>query len=98
MVNDPDRNQTNGPAPSGQLYRAARLTIDRRAMFFIADYHVLIGLGNASELRRLTYDVAACWLAAGLDPEDVIFYRLRRNACVTRAKCIVRVSRRSESC
>ena len=59
----------------GAMRPALRLATDRRALFFIADYHALTAAGNASELRRLTYDVAASWLAAGLDPEGVIFYR-----------------------
>ncbi len=45
------------------------------AMLFIANYHALTTVTDAAQLRRLTYDVAASWLAAGLDPERVVFYR-----------------------
>ena len=45
------------------------------AMYFIADYHALTTVHNAKEMRQLTYEVAATWLAAGLDPERTLFYR-----------------------
>jgi tryptophanyl-tRNA synthetase len=45
------------------------------AMYFIADYHALTTVNDAKELRQLTLEVAATWLACGLDPERTIFYR-----------------------
>ena len=45
------------------------------AMYFIADYHALTTVHDAKELRRLTYEVAATWLACGLDPDRTLFYR-----------------------
>lgn len=45
------------------------------AMYFIADYHALTTVKSADELRQLTYEVAATWLAMGLDPERTVFYR-----------------------
>lgn len=45
------------------------------AMYFIADYHALTTVHDAKELRQLTYEVAATWLAMGLDPNKVLFYR-----------------------
>jgi tryptophanyl-tRNA synthetase len=45
------------------------------AMYFIADYHALNSIHDAKEMRQLTYEVAATWLAMGLDPSKVIFYR-----------------------
>lgn len=44
-------------------------------VFFIADYHSLTGVRDADFLRHCTYEIAATWLAFGLDPEKVIFYR-----------------------
>jgi len=44
-------------------------------MYFIADYHALTTVHNAAEMRQLTYEVAATWLAMGLDPEKTLFYR-----------------------
>jgi tryptophanyl-tRNA synthetase len=49
------------------------------AMYFIADHHALTTVHppdhKPEELRQLTYEVAATWLAAGLDPERTLFYR-----------------------
>ena len=45
------------------------------AMYFIADYHALTTIKDGKELRQLTYEVAATWLAMGLDPERTLFYR-----------------------
>lgn len=46
------------------------------SFFFIADYHALIKAGGQPErIHRATLEIAATWLAAGLDPEHVTFYR-----------------------
>src|SRR5450759_1730290 len=45
------------------------------ALYFIANYHALTAIHDPRELDRLIYEVAATWLALGLDPEKVIFYR-----------------------
>lgn len=42
---------------------------------FIANLHSLTQIKDAALLRQNTYSVAATWLAFGLDPERVIFYR-----------------------
>lgn len=44
-------------------------------LYFIADYHSLTGARDAKTLRHHTYEIAACWLAFGLDPDKVLFYR-----------------------
>jgi tryptophanyl-tRNA synthetase len=41
--------------------------------FFLADYHA-IG-GNADAMARSTLEIAASWLAVGLDPSKVVLYR-----------------------
>jgi len=48
---------------------------DVRAFYFLADYHALIGVWEPQALRRSTLEIAAAWLAFGLDPDRVIFYR-----------------------
>jgi len=48
---------------------------DARSFLFIADYHALNAVRDAQALTRDTYEVAACWLALGLDPAKTIFYR-----------------------
>jgi tryptophanyl-tRNA synthetase len=49
------------------------------AMYFIADYHALTTIHppdhKPEALRQMTYEVAATWLAMGLDPERTLFYR-----------------------
>ena len=45
------------------------------AMYFIADYHALTSVQDAARLAHLTREVAATWLAFGLDPDRVTFYR-----------------------
>jgi len=42
---------------------------------FIADYHSLISLHRPQELNQMIYEVAASWLACGLDPEKTVIYR-----------------------
>ena len=54
---------------------ALELAKQYEARYFIADYHALTTVRSSEDMRRLTYDVAATWLALGLDPEKVIFYR-----------------------
>ncbi|MED3961334.1 tryptophan--tRNA ligase [Niallia taxi] len=48
---------------------------DYKAAYFVADYHGLTKVNNAEEFRNLSYGIAATWLALGLDPNKVIFYR-----------------------
>ncbi|MBX3725837.1 MAG: tryptophan--tRNA ligase [Xanthomonadales bacterium] len=45
------------------------------SFFFLADYHALVKCGDADRVRRSTLEIAASWLACGLDPERVCFYR-----------------------
>jgi len=55
--------------------RASRLP-DTRNFYFLADYHALIKTGgDAARVQRSTLEIAATWLACGLDPEKVTFYR-----------------------
>jgi len=43
--------------------------------FFLADYHALISCTDPVRVQRSTLEIAATWLALGLDPERVMFYR-----------------------
>ena len=43
--------------------------------YFIADYHALNTIKDGKRLKELTYEIAATWLAFGLDPEKTIFYK-----------------------
>jgi tryptophanyl-tRNA synthetase len=46
-----------------------------RSFYFLADYHALIKCDDPARIQRSTLEIAASWLAAGLDPEQVTFYR-----------------------
>ena len=48
---------------------------DVESFYFLADYHALIKVGEPARVQRSTLEIAASWLAAGLDPERVTFYR-----------------------
>ena len=53
----------------------ASLRSDVRSYYFLADYHALIKCGEPARIQRSTLEIAATWLAAGLNPERVTFYR-----------------------
>lgn len=59
----------------GMIKPALELVQRYRALYFIADYHALTTERNPDELDRQIYEVAATWLALGLDPEKVVFFR-----------------------
>ena len=48
---------------------------DVDAFYFMADYHALIKSDDAARIERSRLEIAATWLAAGLDPARVTFYR-----------------------
>ena len=53
----------------------ASLSNDVQSFYFLADYHALIKIGDPARVQRSTLEIAASWLAAGVDPERVTFYR-----------------------
>ena len=58
------------------MYRPALdLMKNYQGMYFVADYHALTSLHDPNQLREHVYEVAASWLALGLDPNDAIFFR-----------------------
>ena len=59
----------------GMIKPALELAKDYQALYFIADYHALTTVKNKKQLKELTYQVTATWLALGLNPDEVIFYR-----------------------
>ncbi|SEJ03870.1 tryptophan--tRNA ligase [Frateuria terrea] len=54
---------------------AASRREDVDAFFFMADYHALIKSEDPARIARSRLEIAASWLACGLDPERVTFYR-----------------------
>ncbi len=54
---------------------AASLRPGVQSFYFLADYHALIKCEDPVRIQRSTLEIAASWLASGLDPEKVTFYR-----------------------
>ena len=54
---------------------AASRGADATSFYFLADYHALVKCADPLRVQRSTLEIAASWLAAGLDPERVTFYR-----------------------
>lgn len=59
----------------GSIRPALELAKDFDARYFIADYHALNQIKDPVKLKDMTFEVAAAWLACGLDPNQVLFYR-----------------------
>lgn len=54
---------------------AASQNPDVESFFFLADYHALIKCQEPSHIHQSTMEIAATWLALGLDTDKTIFYR-----------------------
>ena len=54
---------------------AASLGAGAQSYYFLADYHALIKCDEPERIQRSTLEIAASWLASGLDPQRVTFYR-----------------------
>ncbi len=46
-----------------------------QSFYFLADYHALIKNHDPGLLKQSTKEIAATWLACGLEPDKVVFYR-----------------------
>src|SRR3569623_2369460 len=72
---------TTGTPHLGNFVGAIRpaITASRQAnvesFYFMADYHALIKCDDHARIARSRLEIAATWLACGLDPEKVHFYR-----------------------
>ncbi len=59
----------------GMYKPAIALTEKYLGLYFVADLHALTTTPDRKELQHLIYEVAAGWLALGLDPEKSVFFR-----------------------
>lgn len=60
----------------GAIRPAIRLAgAAQKSFLFIADYHALNAVNDPKAFAEDSYQVAACWLALGLDPQKTVFYR-----------------------
>src|SRR4051812_12400648 len=72
---------TTGTPHLGNYVGAIRPTVqaslrpDVESFLFLADFHALIKIEDPARIQRSTLEIAASWLACGLDPERVTFYR-----------------------
>ena len=48
---------------------------DNKSFLFLADLHALIKCHEPDKIQQSTLEIAATWLALGLDPETTVFYR-----------------------
>lgn len=78
------RRSLTGIKPSGEIHlgnylgsiRPALELQDRyAAYYFIADYHALTSLRDGPALRQRSLEIAATFLALGLDPERTVLFR-----------------------
>ena len=49
--------------------------VDVQSYYFLADYHALVKNQDPQRMRQSTLEIAATWLALGLDTERAVFYR-----------------------
>ena len=54
---------------------AASRAADTESFYFLADLHSLIKAQDPDRTQRSTLEIAASWLACGLEPDKVWFYR-----------------------
>ena len=54
---------------------AASKNPDIASFYFLADYHALIKCSDPAQIKQSTQEIAATWLALGLDTDNAIFYR-----------------------
>ena len=48
---------------------------DVQSYYFLADYHALVKNQDPERMRQSTLEIAATWLALGLDTDKAVFYR-----------------------
>jgi tryptophanyl-tRNA synthetase len=80
----PPKRFLSGIQPSGKLHlgnyfgaiaQHLALQHEGEAFYFIANYHALTTINDAAQLRALTREVAAAYLALGLDPQRAVLFR-----------------------
>jgi len=59
----------------GSIRPSLEMTQTNTSYLFIADSHALTVLASAKKIKESTQNVAAAWLACGLNPKKTIFYR-----------------------
>lgn len=73
----------------GVIKPALKFVSNHQTFFFIADYHALNAVKDPVKIKHDVYDVAATWLACGLDPDKTTFYRQSRIPEITELTIIL---------
>ena len=72
---------TTGTPHLGNYVGAIRPAVDAsgqdaiESYFFLADYHALIKCQDPQQVRQSSKEIAATWIALGLDTDRAVFYR-----------------------
>ena len=72
---------TTGTPHLGNYVGAIRPAIEAsresgvESFYFLADYHALIKSNDPQQVRQSSKEIAATWLALGLDTDNAVFYR-----------------------
>ncbi|XP_060084994.1 tryptophan--tRNA ligase-like [Ylistrum balloti] len=84
MTTEQTKIVLTGIKPSGELHLGNYLgaiepalaeVTQHRGFYFIADYHALTTVRDPIRFEQQIYELAAAWLALGLNPDQVVFYR-----------------------
>lgn len=72
---------TSGTPHLGNYVGAIKPAVDAsrsaeaESFYFLADYHALVKCHEAARVQQSTLEIAATWLALGLDTDRAVFYR-----------------------
>lgn len=72
---------TSGSPHLGNYVGAIKPAIDaskkenNNSFFFLADYHAIVKTKDSKRIAQSTLEIASAWIALGLDPTQVTFYR-----------------------
>jgi len=85
MTIETERRYVSGIQPSGDLHLgnyfgaiAQHLSLQHLpgdSYYFIADYHALTSLKDAEKLRQFTRQIAATYVALGLEPDKAVLFK-----------------------
>lgn len=73
----------------GAIAPAIKLAKDHESFLFIADYHAANQIKDAKVLQESIYNVAATWIACGLNPEHTVFYKQSDISCISELAIIL---------
>jgi tryptophanyl-tRNA synthetase len=85
--------QSSGRLHLGNYFGAVQhhinLQTQGECLYFIANYHSLTTIHDGEQLRKFTFDIAADYLALGLDPQHALLFRQSDIPAVTELSWIL---------